>query len=120
MNKYFLAGFIAGEGCFGSNDKKKWFQFAIDVHLRDKSILVEIQKLLGGGTVKTFSSRPNMVRYQIGGIYQCREKVIPFCEKYLIASYKKEQFNKWKEKILQYPLKRRPKYNLSIFRKLST
>ena len=109
MNPYFVAGFIAGEGCFGYNEKNKFVQFVVGVHIRDKNMLLEVQKAIGGGTVRSFSCRPNMVRYQIGGFYQLKEKVIPFLDAYLMDSptFKKEQYKIWREKIMSYKHQRR-------------
>jgi hypothetical protein len=104
--KYFIAGFVAGEGCFGFNEKNRCVQFAIGLHIRDKQILLDIQKVIGAGTVRSFPCRPNMVRYQIGGIYNVLCYVIPFMNKYLIHSYKKDQYLIWREKVMSTKMTR--------------
>lgn len=107
---YFLAGFIAGEGCFYANIGKCFYEFTITCHERDIEVLEKIKAILGG-SVKKYPSRPTMVRHQVGGIYHIREVIIPFMDEYLLYSHKKFQYLDWKQKVLDHKLKRKRKSN---------
>ena len=113
MNKYFIAGFIAGEGCFsfyekrntpGKLPKNAQCYFGIEVHIRDKHIIEEIQETLKEGKIAVYPYRPNIVRFTIHGFEKCKRSVVPFMDKYLIASYKKEQYLTWREKLMSHGL----------------
>lgn len=99
--KYFIAGFIAGEGHFADDNGNRFYYLSIDLHERDIGMLETIQKVLGGGKIDRYPYRPRMVRYYIGGVDNIKNIVIPFMDKYLIDSYKVEQYKWWKNEFLK-------------------
>lgn len=105
MNKYFIAGFIAGEGSFGFYKIKikpnsYSIYFTIELHIRDLDILKKIKSELRCGNITNNYKRPKIVRFQVGGKKDIRNKVIPFMDKYLIDSYKLIQYKAWREKVI--------------------
>lgn len=116
--KYWVAGFVAGEGCFywqRDTTKKEIFQFCVDVHKRDPIPLHTLTELFGG-EVLHFDSRGDMIRYQITSLYLLAELIIPFMDKYLccVKSHKNEQYLEWRAVIVQRHAKaiRKPKQYL--------
>lgn len=106
MNEYFLAGFIAGEGCFGIYKLKKRpnsynILFTIEVNKKDLRILKEIKKALKCGHLHGRYKRPKIVRFQISNKREIIDKLIPFMDRYLIASYKKKQYERWRKKVIK-------------------
>lgn len=102
MNKYFIAGFIAGEGSFSftiGKNRSTNCCFVIEVHKRDAGMLVHIQKLFDYGHIVSYPRKPNMRRYTVTGVRNCRKLVIPFMDKYLIGSYKRDQYRVWRKKV---------------------
>lgn len=108
---YFIAGFIAGEGCFYWKTSNT---FTVEVHIRDKNIIFLIQRTLKCGVVKVYKYRPKMIRYYVTGNYYLKKYIIPFFDKYLITSYKKIQYNEWRKKV--FAKKDRFKNNGAIYR----
>ena len=108
MNNYFLAGFVAGEGSFTIH-KPKYnginCYFEIETHIRDIEMLKSIQRTFKYGKVVVYPYRPNICRYKVSGVRNCRKLIIPFMNKYLISSYKKVQYKQWRKVVLNYKLK---------------
>lgn len=105
MNKYFIAGFVAGEGSFGiykikGKPNSYVVEFIVEVNKRDLKILKEIQKAVKCGYIYGgYKKRPNMVRFKVSGKKDLINKVIPFMDKYLMGSYKRKQYKKWRKRI---------------------
>ena len=101
---YFLAGFVAGEGCFcvsrGKNETNRFGYgfcpyFRINLNERDLSILQTFQKVLGCGRV---SPCDKLFRhfFVVHSIRDLVEKVIPFFRQYdFRETFKQKQFEKW-------------------------
>ena len=103
---YWIGGFIAGEGCFGIYKNKnrkgnKNIIFALEVHIRDKEIIKLIQKTIGCGNIFIRSER-KAIRFYIGGRQDITNLLIPFCDKYIIGSYKQKQYIIWRNKVNKY------------------
>jgi len=65
LNPWFISGFVDAEGCFrikiisNASLKNKWgvsASFKITIHLRDKSLLEQIQSYFGVGKIYTSGS----------------------------------------------------------------
>ena len=108
MNKYFLAGFIAGEGCFGFYKLKGrktscMIIFTVEVNERDENILKEIQTALECGKIyESYRQKNKLVKFQVSNRPECLNRVIPFMNKYLIGSYKRTQYEQWRNKVINY------------------
>ena len=100
----FLAGFVAGEGCFcvarhKNNTNRFGYGFGpyfrINLNERDLPILQTFQKLLGCGRISPFDK---LFRHYflVQGIRNQVETVIPFFRLYDFRNtFKQEQFDKW-------------------------
>ena len=103
--KWFLSGFIDGEGSFCLNIKNREnvkYGFRIEpafyVYQHEKSlyILEMIKQMFEYGSIHRKTSPYNVFTYQISGIKPCFEKVIPFFEKYPLI-VKSRNFEIFKE-----------------------
>jgi LAGLIDADG endonuclease len=114
---FVLAGFIAGEGCFTSSragddrvdgSRRTRFVFAVAVAERDRSVLDALRTFLGRGSIRRVERRnPRwlpIVSFAVSSRKAIREVVIPFCEEYLVASAKREQFEIWRDEFVAYEL----------------
>ena len=95
---WFLSGFVDGEGSFCLNVKstsKSKFKFRIDPafylyqHERNKWILYVMKDVLGEGSIHRKTSPYSVFTYQLAGISPCYKRVLPFVEKYQLATKKK-------------------------------
>ncbi len=99
----FIAGFIAGEGCFYFTMKSErycYFVFVVEVHERDLKVLHLIKETLGGGYVRQYPSRPHIARYNMVIGIKNYKGIIQFFDTYLPISYKKTQYEVWKSKLI--------------------
>lgn len=103
--KWFLSGFIDGEGSFCLNIKSRKdsryglrIEPAFYVYQHEKSvhILELLRKMFGCGSIHRKTSPYSVFTYQISGIKPCYTKVIPFFEKYplIVKSQTFEIFKK--------------------------
>lgn len=103
---YFLAGLIAGEGCFTKKSKLKGFSFSIKMADRDKEILEELKKIINAGYIYLYKKRKNLWEDECVFIIQSQidihTKLIPFMNKFLLGSFKRKQFLRWKEEFYTY------------------
>lgn len=90
-SKWFISGFVDGEGSFCLNIKnrinvKYGFRiepaFYVYQHEKNKWFLEEIMKVFGCGSIHRKTSPYSVYTYQISGINPCYERVIPFFETY--------------------------------------
>jgi hypothetical protein len=83
----WLAGFVAGEGCFSisivkdKHSKLKesvQLRFLVTQHMRDEQLMINFTKFLGCG--KTYPSR-TAFDYRVNKLSDIIEKIIPFFNK---------------------------------------
>ncbi len=111
----FVAGFIAGEGCFGIYNHRGTLRFQVNIHLhvRDLEMLKVIKNLLGyGSIVKSYPSKPSICGYGLYVSIKNYKKILFFFDTYLGFSYKKEQYNYWKSKLIPVMEKLEKKNNI--------
>lgn len=124
----YIAGFVDGEGCFfisfrrdvrhergkRSGIKPVYFYwdigFAIVLREDDKEILEKIKDTLDCGEV-TGPNKQKQVRFQITGINDLSDKIVPFFEKHPLHAKKKFDFRLWKKAIEIF--KRNQRLNLN-------
>lgn len=91
--KWFLAGFVDGEGSFCLSLKRRpqrEFGWGIDPafylyqHERNKWILELVQRFFGHGSIHRKTSPYSVFTYQIAGIKSVSKIVIPFFRKYTL------------------------------------
>ena len=89
--KWFLSGFIDGEGSFCLNIKKRpdtkyglRIEPAFYVYQHEKSIYILelLRKMFECGNIHRKTSPYSVFTYQISGIKPCYTRVIPFFDKY--------------------------------------
>lgn len=113
---FALGGFVAGEGCFTATSAgadrvdgstRTRFMFAVTVAERDRPMLEALQTFLDGrGSIRRYGPRnPRWLpqaSYIVGSRKAIREVVIPFCDRFLLASAKAEQFDRWRRQFERY------------------
>lgn len=89
--KWYISGFIDGEGSFCLNIKKRQGvkyglriepAFYVYQHEKNAYVLEMIKDVFGCGSIHRKTSPYNVFTYQISGIEPCYTKVIPFFRKY--------------------------------------
>ncbi len=104
-HKFFLAGFIEGEGSFCVSIKKlptARFGYVIDPeffiyqHKRGRRILELAEGIFGTGRIYPKPGNEDVLVFAIDNRRSIRERVIPFLDKYLIESGKREEWELFK------------------------
>lgn len=105
---HFIAGFIAGEGCFGisvsQNPKYKFGYsfspyFSITIHERDLEITQTIRRALGCGHINPGFHSGHII-FGVTNLKEIIEKVIPFFVKFgFRGTFKEIQFKRWRKVI---------------------
>ncbi len=108
---YFIAGYVAGEGCFTKirNKTGMYFRFAVVVSSLDQELILMCRKQIGVGNIKKYKKRKSHWKDNCGLYIQNQKEIytnlIPFMDKFLLESHKKIQFKMWKKEFYD-------KYNL--------
>jgi hypothetical protein len=109
-----LAGLVAGEGCFTvgqlaprvDGSPRRRFRFMLTMADRDVAIVEALRRFIGVGSITHRPPpRPNhqpTVTYAISGRKSLREALVPFCDRYLLTSYKRTQYLRWREEFTAY------------------
>jgi hypothetical protein len=104
LNPWFITGFVDAEGSFIINInskadfKNKWgvrASFKITLHLRDKSLLEQIQLYFGVGNIYTFGSS---AAYEVNSL-KGLEIILAHFDKYSLISQKHSDFKLFKSAI---------------------
>ncbi len=105
--KWWLAGFVDGEGSFCLNIKRKptaKLGFTIDPgfyvyqHKHKKVVLETFKHVFKTGSIHNKTSPSTVLTYQIAGIQNCYDKVLPFFRKYQLIT-KREVFEYFGEAV---------------------
>lgn len=103
--KWFISGFVDGEGSFCLNVKnhpksKNGFRidpaFYVYQHEKNRWILEVIKEVFNHGSIHRKTSPYSVYTYQIAGIKPCYDIVMPFFSKYCLAT-KQETFKLFSE-----------------------
>nr|YP_010170355.1 LAGLIDADG homing endonuclease [Phanerochaete carnosa]QRZ60336.1 LAGLIDADG homing endonuclease [Phanerochaete carnosa] len=103
--KYWVAGFVTGEGCFYiQTSKSKTHKLGIGVslnfyvsqHIRDSYLLAGFEQLFGCGSYSVVK-KSGIAKFTVRNIPDLTEKIIPFFEEYQIQGVKAKEFNDFKE-----------------------
>lgn len=111
---YMLAGFVAGEGSFNTSRERLFadgsprlrFRFQVTVATRDRALLEQLRRLLGYGSIT--DRPPGRPGYQptselrVSSFRAHREATIPFADRYLLPSAKRDQFERWRAQMDEY------------------
>ncbi len=117
---FTLAGFVAGEGWFGTRRQKArfvqdgsdrlCFGFAVTIARRDRPVLEALAMFLGHGTIH--DKPPGRVHHQplsvfsISSLRGHRAATIPFADRFLLPCQKRRQFEAWRDSIEVYEARR--------------
>lgn len=122
----WLAGFVAGDGCFVIRPKtnSKQFQTGLQVQLRDDDldILLEIQERLGMGVISRYQFKNSSQHKPTAGWSVFRiadtQKLVRIFERHPIRNKKRKDFEIWRDAVTENtkPIKQR---NLEKMRYLS-
>ena len=107
--RWFLAGFIEGEGSFTVSIKehpgaKYGFyvdpEFFIYQHRSGRKLLEMAREIFGTGRIYPKPGNPDVLVFAITCRRSLREKVLPFIDRYMLYSAKKGQLELFKEIVL--------------------
>jgi hypothetical protein len=114
VSQAFLAGVIAGEGCFTvsplppriDGTPRRRFRFVLTMADRDEAILEALRTCIGVGSMsheppRHLNCQPTAT-FSITGRKSLREALIPFCDRYLLATHKRTQYQRWREQFTAY------------------
>lgn len=105
---HFISGFTAGEGSFvrtkQSGRDRDRYRFQITMAEWDENILYDIQEELGCGNIHHYDARNSneqpQAHFRVNQFGDLYKRIIPFFEKYpLRCTYKREQFEDWRQDI---------------------
>lgn len=117
MTQDFIVGLIEGEGCFNISKSRKSSvnyvnkkgikktyvcssiqrQFRLGMHERDKDLLIQVQKTIGG---YIYAQKNNMIILSITNQEQ-RLKLINFIDTSCgLHGFKKKQYEEWKKQAI--------------------
>lgn len=102
----FIAGFVAGEGTFGASGDPPSFRFAVSLGASDADTCRLLHYFLGVGTLHEYARRQvhydDEVTFQVRGLAELVNTVIPFMDEHLPVSYKRTQYLAWRARLLEY------------------
>lgn len=107
--RWFLAGLIEGEGSFTVSIKEHptaKFGYYVDPefflyqHRSGRKLLEMAREIFGTGRIYPKPGNPEVLVYAITSRRSLKEKVLPFIDKYMIYSARKEKLELFKEIVL--------------------
>jgi hypothetical protein len=90
---------------FSDGSPRLRFIFDLEVADRDRPLLVDLRELLGCGAIRDRQRDPRWQpssAYRISSAAQHRAATIPFAERFLPPSAKRDQFLRWRDALLAY------------------
>lgn len=107
---HFIAGFVAGEGCFTYNSRNNrdstYFQFRISMSEVDSDILEDIQDFFGVGEIyhheRDNENWEDEERYAVVSAVDLGSVIIPFFDQYgFYNAHKQEQYDEWRTEFVE-------------------
>ena len=102
----FIAGFVVAEGAFLRAGRRPTFTFAIGLGAIDSELCMAIRTFFGVGTVMRFDRREDhfddAVTYQVRKLSDLMEVIVPFMNEHLPPSYKRHQYELWRDHLTTY------------------
>lgn len=112
LDPWWIVGFVDGEGCFSVSNCKNhtcksgyqiFYEFVVTQSETSKSALEAIQKYFGCGHIyinrRHDNHKYNLLRYCVRRQDDLKQKIVPFFRKYQLQTTKREQFNKFCERL---------------------
>lgn len=102
----FLAGFVAAEGTFTQSGEPPKFTFSVGLGATDRGACEMLGTFLGAGRVFASPRRKphydDEVTFHVRSFPDLLGVVVPFMDEHLPPSYKREQYQAWRERLLDY------------------
>jgi hypothetical protein len=102
----FIAGFVAGEGCFTGREDGTRFRFEVGLGSLDRHMCEGLHGFLGAGHIYDSSRREehhdDQTAYMVQSLRELIDVVVTFMDAHLPPSYKREQYLDWRERLLDY------------------
>lgn len=106
----WVAGFIAAEGTLIAHHQKRSgrvkFVFAIELGAVDALACDVVAGYFACGHVRPHQRRQahhdDTVRFQVTRLADLVERIVPFLDEHLPPSYKRRQFEAWRDELLDY------------------
>ncbi|CAN5252708.1 hypothetical protein BH18ACT4_BH18ACT4_09360 [soil metagenome] len=102
----FLAGFVAGEGCFTAQLSHGRFAFRVGLGARDRGMCEQLLSFFGVGHLAEWPRRrphyDDEVAYVVGSLRELVTVIVPFMDEHLPPSYKRDQYLVWRADLLDY------------------
>lgn len=102
----FIGGFVCAEGTFGNYGNPPSFTFAVRLGASDSDSCERLRWYFGVGHVHTYPRRKahydDEVGYAVGALGDLVDFIVPFMDEHLPPSYKRRQYEVWREALLNY------------------
>jgi hypothetical protein len=102
----FVAGFVAGEGCFTRGKPDREFRFAVGLGAVDRGMCELMRDYFGVGFLVDSLRRKrhydDEVVFVVAKTSDLVEVIVPFMDAHLPASYKRRQYEVWRVDLLNY------------------
>jgi hypothetical protein len=102
----FIGGFVAAEGTFVQTGPRPRFRFAVALGAIDNATCWTLRAYFGCGSVVGSPHRKphydDECAFIIQGIRDHLRVTIPFMDEHLPASYKREQYLAWRDRLLEH------------------
>ena len=112
LDPWWIVGFVDGEGCFSISTFKNQtcksgyqtlFEFVVTQGEKSKSAMEAIRNYFGCGGIyinrRYDNHNYNLLRYCVRRQSDLKEKIVPFFRKYQLQSAKREQFEKFCQRL---------------------
>lgn len=102
----FIAGFVAGEGCFTGQGDGTRFTFEVGLGSLDRDMCERLRDFLAAGHVYDSARREqhhdDQSVFMVQSLRELLDVVVPFMDAHLPPSYKREQYLDWRERLFDY------------------
>ena len=100
-----MAGFCAAEATF-TRKGAKGFRFAVALGATDAEMCEFLREVFGVGRTYWYARRKphydDEVVFAVQSLRELVEVIVPFMDEHLLPSYKRTQYESWREALLEY------------------
>jgi hypothetical protein len=100
-----LGGFVAAEGCFTGAGARR-FRFAVGLGATDATMCEQLRDFLGVGYIHRSPRRKahydDEVALAVTSLAELVNVVVPFMDEHLPPSHKRDQYEAWRARLLEY------------------
>ena len=102
----FISGFVAAEGSFVVSAQSSRFKFAVGLGASDSATCELMRSFFCAGRLYRSERRaPNYddeVAFAVQALPDLIAVIVPFMDEHLPPSYKREQYLRWREQLIDY------------------